>query len=169
MNLDNAQSAIYTWLQRESGLPADKVIWAEQSEHRPTLPYASVKFLNTSIRVGSIDHIKSDGDEFTTQGLRECVLSINIFGLGANDLMAKVRDSLDRPDVMDEFNTVGLSTIGEDGPRDLTELMETKYQERSQMDVSMYYAQERTTSIVPIEEVVFENEILDEETAIDTP
>lgn len=169
MNLDNTQQAIYTWMQRETGLPADKVIFAEQSEHRPNLPYATIKFVNPGIRVGSIDELRVEGETFTTAGLRTALVSLNIFGKGANDLMSALRDSLDRPDVVDEFEAAEIAHIGENGPNDLTELMETKYQERSQLDLTIQYAQVRATSVVPIEHVVIENEILDETIEINIP
>lgn len=169
MDIEAVRQALYTWMQRETGLPPDRVIFPEQAQHRPPLPYGTLKFLNPSQRVGAIDEIRVDGDEFTTAGLRTATVSINIFGKGANDKMSTLRDSIDRPDVVDEFNEAGLAVIGEEGPTDLTGYMETRYQERSQMDVMIQYAQTRSTAVFPIEEVVIENEDTGETLVVEAP
>lgn len=157
MTLDNAKQALLTWMQRETGL---KCIYAEQAEHRPQPPYGTVKFVNPSNRVGGIDELRASGSTFKTAGLRTATVSLNIFGEGANDKMSALRDTLDRPDVGDEFLAADFACIGEQGPQDLTAEEDTSYRERSQMDLTIQYAQERETAIGPIEsvEVEYDNE-----------
>lgn len=154
MTRQQIETAIYNWVKAETGLA--NVIFVNQDGPRPAIPYASIEFLNPALRVGSIDEIRfqagdtPDEDEFVQTGLRTSLVSLNIFGEGANDLMSKLRDTLDRPDIIETFD---FAHIDENGPIDLTELEETKTRERSQMDLTIMYAIERETNVVPIEEV----------------
>lgn len=150
MNLDTAKAALYTWVKRETDI---EVIFARQGAPRPPLPYATILFVNSATRVGSIDETRISEGDFKQRAQRTALVSLNIFGAGANDLMSKLRDSLDRADVIEEFAATGLAHIGENGPNDLTALEDTKYIERSQLDLTVLYAVERDTDTGVIETV----------------
>lgn len=147
---------IYEFLTRETGLT---VIEDLQGKPRPPLPYVTFRFLNTAIRVGGMDDLRANGSVFSNHGLRTSTISINIFGTGANDRMSALQNCLDLPEVIEEFSAAGVSHTGEDGPRDLSELMETKYQERSQFDLAIMYGFEITSTTVPIEAVEITGEV----------
>lgn len=156
MGLEAVRTALYTWMQRETGLT---IIFAEQSKQRPQLPYGSIKFVNPAVRVGGRDEIRIQGENSTVVGQRTTLASLNIFGKNANDVMSKLLTSLDRPDVIDLFSEAGMSHVGETGPNDLTELMETQYQERSQMDLSLMYTDTQDAKLGFIESVEITNEV----------
>lgn len=156
MGLEAVRTTLYTWMQRETGIT---IIFAEQSKQRPELPYGSIKFVNPAQRVGSRDEIVIRGQTSKVVGQRTALASLNIYGKRANDIMSQLLLSLDRPDVIDMFAEAGMSHIGEEGPRDLTELMETKYQERSQMDLTIGYAEEQDAKLGFIEKVEIENQV----------
>lgn len=150
MDIETVKAALYKWMHRETGIT---IIFANQGHHRPKRPYGSINFVNAARRVGSIDASEGDGSNFKLSGLRSTLVSLNIFGDGANDKMAKLRDTLDLPNVIEELSSVGIAVVDEEGPKDLTGLLETKYEERSQMDLTLNYAQETEVAVVPIESV----------------
>lgn len=165
MNLDSTKNALYTWMKRETGW---EIIFANQSEQRPKLPSGTINFVNPGIRVGGIDELRMKGRQMSVAGLRTALCSLNLFGKGANQKMSELLNTLDRPDVIDEFRAAGLAHIGENGPNDLTALMETKYQERSQLDLTLQYAIENDANVGTIESVEIENTNFDEVTVIET-
>lgn len=132
------QTFLFNWLKTQSGLTT---ILANQGEERPPRPYASINFLNAGGRLGSSQDQQSINVDKTvsTEGMRKAVASINIFGQNAIDTLAKVRDSLDRPDVIESFGAIGISHVEESPIADLTALQETAYEERGQMDLTVAY------------------------------
>lgn len=142
MNRDDVFKFLLKWLSDESGLV---VVKANQKGPRPARPYISLRFLNASQRVGSMDqnttteHTLAGETKYSvaTEGMRTAVASINVFGDNAIDTLAMIRDSLDRPDVIDRFESAGVSHISEGPINDLTELLETIYEERGQMDLTI--------------------------------
>lgn len=163
MSMDSIRSALLTWMTRETGLTC---IFPKQGEPRPPLPYGTLEFINPSGRYGGIDETRISGSDVTLHGLRSSNVSLNIFGGDANDRMSKLRDTLDLQRVIDEFNAAGIAHNGETGPNDLSSLMETKYQERSQMDLDISYSIELDQGIGIIEEVVITNENTNETVVI---
>lgn len=165
MSLDSAQSALYSWMKRETGL---EIIFPSQGKPRPKPPYGTIMFIGPTQRVGSIDEIRpgprdetgpsANNDTFRQTGLRTAVASLNIFGDGANELMSALRDSLDRPDVVEEFQAAEIAHLDEAGPNDLTALEETLYRERSQMDLTIGMNIDLLTKVVPIESVDIEQQ-----------
>lgn len=151
MTLIEIKDFIRNWIQDELGIIA---IEARQGAPRPPLPYATYLFINPSLKVNGQDEIvPNEDDTWTQMGMRSSLVSLNILGQDANNLMSDLRDSLDRPDIIDLFVANEISQYSLTGPNDLTELEDTKYVERSQMDVNIYYAINKETGVVPIESV----------------
>lgn len=151
------KTAILTWMARETGLTC---IYARQGTPRPKLPYGSILVVNAGVRIGGQDELRVQGSNFSQSGLRRILVSINIFGEDANGKMSTLRDSLDRPDVIEEFERAGLAHHGEVGPNDLTELEDTSYPERSQLDLTLSYAKNYNgISVQPIDAVEVEGEV----------
>lgn len=91
-----------------------------------------------------------------TEGMRKAVASINIFGDNAIDTLSQVRDSLDRPDVVEAFERAGISHLEESPVNDLTALQETIYEERGQMDLTVGYVAGSEVDVGTIEHVEIE-------------
>lgn len=94
-----------------------------------------------------------------TEGMRKAIASINIFGENALDTLAKVRDSLDRPDVSENFALAGISHLDETQVNDLTALQETLYEERAQMDLTVTFVAGSEVDVGTIESVRIEGTI----------
>jgi hypothetical protein len=154
MQLAAFKSAIRTWAIRELTVICGKnmagfVIDGNQSKPRPKFPYASIQMLAAGVRVGGIDEMRynEEDEEHEQHGTRTTTVSINVFGANANDILSRLRDSLDWPAVIDEFSVAGISHLGESGPMDMTAFEETKDIERSQLDLMLSYSILRTPSV----------------------
>lgn len=143
---------LFNWLKSETGLT---VIRANQKGPRPARPYVSLNFLNPSSRLGaSVDQQWVNADKtVSTEGMRKAVASINIFGENAIDTLARVRDSLDRPDVVAKFDAAGVTHLDDGQINDLTELQETIYEERGQMDLTVAFVASGDVDVSTIEHV----------------
>lgn len=138
MDLATLKGTLLTWVRRETRIT---VIFARQDKPRPKFPYATIYAPNPAIRVGAIDEIRPNDDDtgYEQHGLRTTTVSLNIYGDDANDLMSRLRDSLDWPLTQEEFATAGLALVGETGPKDLSAFEDTKHVERSQLDLVFMY------------------------------
>lgn len=150
MTSSQLQQFFFKWLRRVTRLT---VIDERQGKPRPQLPYVAFDISNASTRVGAIDETRASGESFSNHGLRTAIVSIDIIGPGALDAMAHLQQCLDLPEAVEEFGIAGVSHIGEDGPNDLSGLMETTYQERSQLDLRIMYGFEIESTVGPIESV----------------
>lgn len=164
MGLSEARTLIIGWAKRETGLTF--VLTRQSGAPRPQLPYGTLQFVGNGSRVNGIDELRYDREEekFMQEGVRSTLVSLNILGKDANDLMSKLRDSLDRPDVIEEFARGNIAVISEGTPQDLSELEDTKTPERSQLDLTVHFTVSYETNVQPIEEV----EITMEETPMGT-
>jgi hypothetical protein len=165
---DQISTTLVAWLKAETGL---KVILTNQAAPRPERPYVSVGFLNASDRLGGTDEQIVDPvtRKVTVAGMRSAVASINIFGENAIDTLAKVRDSLDRPDVIERFAAVDMVHLDESPIQDLTALEETAYLERGQFDLTIGFAVESEVDVGTIEHVELETTIGGQTDTIDGP
>lgn len=118
------------------------MIFADQAQQRPGRPYCSIKVANSGSKSGT-DEIRISGGTFTQCGPRGAMLSINIFGTGALDLMERLRDSVDQPSVVqNSFAAQGIAVEDVSDVRDLTDtsLEENVFISRAQMDVTIRYS-----------------------------
>lgn len=153
--LDTMQAALYTWMKRETKLA--NVIFPRQGKPRPKPPYGTILVVPATARVGAFDELRAEGDTFTLVGLRTVLVSINIFGEGANAMMAALRNSLDKPRVIDEFAAAEIAHLDESGPNDLTSLEETIYRERSQMDLTLGLSEATDAEVTALEDTDIES------------
>ncbi len=169
MALTALETAIFTWADREfkaiAGAAA-KTIFASQSAPRPKFPYLSIFAPNPGVRVGGIDEIRANSgdDTFEQHGQRTTTISLNIYGAKANHYMSLLRDTLDWPPVIEEFERAGIAHLGETGPQDLTAFEDTQNVARSQLDLSISYAFLRTPTTESPVHAIESVEVTQEET-----
>lgn len=163
MTLATRRAALLLWLKTEvrriTNNSSFKVIFDEQAEQRPKPPYASLKVVNPSIRVGAVDESATNGQMYEQRMNRKTVFSVQVFGANATDILSSVRDTLDRPDVDGAFKLAGMAHIEESAVRDLSLRLETTYEERAQMDITLAYAHTETTDQKTIEVVELEGTV----------
>lgn len=145
---------LFNWIKNEISIP---VILANQKAARPPRPYAVLNVFTSSAEMGGMDQQRTNSAGLVvTSGLRRLTASINVLGPNALDLVTKVRDSLDRPDIIELFELNGIAELDRGAVADLTELEETEYEERGQMDITIAYTSESSVNVGTIETVQIE-------------
>jgi len=160
------------WLNEETGIP---FIFEEQATPRPSVrPYGTIRIMDQS-QVGGDDSrsgVSALGIQ-TSKGVREGVISLNIYGDDALEKMSIARDSMFKETTHDKlYVTYGVSVTSSENIQNLTGLLETDFEERAQMDVNILYARESTDDVGLIEHVAIEGEangITISEETIDLP
>lgn len=129
------------------------VIFKEQSAPRPTKrPYITIKPLGGTTRIGSIDELRQPSSAvFQLQGVRSLQVSIESFGATSRQLLSNLIDSIDLQSNIDLFAVANVSISSHSEARDLTTLLENKFEERAQMDVTLILTSERDEPITYIE------------------
>jgi len=160
MNRKHLEDALFDVI---SGLLPTGVslIWEDQSAPRPGKPYVSLNFLSPSQRIG-FEEQRIDGSVFTLVGQRRFVLSVNAFGenrmenedaLDAADLLEPLVQGLYREDTIQKLCEFGLASINEGEIRDLTALLESRYESRSQVDLTFHRTVSQSEDLGTIEKV----------------
>jgi len=134
------------------------VIMAEQQTQdvpRPCKPYFSYKTLNPADKSGDDSH-EWIGDTHNVGGQRRMTISFNCYGNSkeeAYNYMSLWQQSLELWTVQENLRKAGIAVWLIGSVADLTELMNTGYEGRSQMDVSFGIAFNLSESMTTIEKV----------------
>lgn len=155
LNLTVQKKAIYDWAKLELEM---EFIWADQDAHRPNKPYGSMKIIPGFTKIGATDNIthKLDG-VFNVAGTREFTLSLNCYGSSALERANFVSSSLEKPTVIEKFNTAGLVIVKVEQVNDLSIVIDTAFETRSQVDIKFRIAQVVEDNIGFIEIVEIKN------------
>lgn len=138
-----------------------------QNNPRPPLPYFTYNITTAAGKEGD-DHDTYDGDGVSTihnrGGQRRLVVSFNCFAETMDEvfnLMTTFQGSLDLRTVQEQLRKFGIAvwTIG--SVADLSSLLQTGYEARSQMDVNFGVASNLTEDVGTIETVEVEPTVRD--------
>lgn len=135
--------AIQEWIVRSSGYDDSKVVFNDQTSPQPSKPYISMK-VGSIVDIGQSDareSIDNSGDSIFT-GNREFTLSIQSYGDNALNILSTIKDSLDDEAELQTLRDNGVVFVDQLLFDDITELLETTWEERGQMDLLL-----RTTSV----------------------
>ena len=110
------------------------VIWENQAEARPPKPYCSLLFITGATRLGH-DSEFVEGEKVKLKGMREMILSVNYFGTNAIAELSKVQTAFGFPSAREMLLRDNIVFVEETGMRDLSALMENRFESRAQMDV----------------------------------
>lgn len=156
----NVKKKIYDVIKKYANSGAT-VIWEKQVEARPPKPYISLDLISGPNMVGQPDEYVDIADNKVIQvSMRQFTLSVNYFGQNAFAELGRVQESLKLPTARELFGQEDIVFIGDSGLRDLSALMENRFESRSQMDCEF-----RTTEVVKdqdttvIETVILNNDI----------
>lgn len=146
------KTAIYNWFSKQSDITT---IWAEQGKARPKRPYATLKIISGTVKLGGQDNLRSDlsAGGFLLNGPRQITVSTNVYGEDAMDILTAVRDSLDDPAVVDDLDAHGLAVKEDGSVQNVTEALESHFEPRAQMDVVFMLQEERKASVVPVDRI----------------
>lgn len=137
---------IRTWLKATSASTAltdYQVIPADDKGLRPTLPYLTVR-VGPIGRVGEEEAIHTenvDGDPVVNQlGLRRSIVSVNGYGEGAEEWLARAVLHLGTKAATDALdNGAGIVVVASFDPTDLSALVDTEIEARVQQDFEVFF------------------------------
>ena len=157
MTKTEIEDAIYEWF---TGVTSIEAIQANQTDVRPDYPYGLIQIINTK-PIGLRDdftEIDADGNR-SLYGHRETVISLQVLGSGANDYLAQAYMSLSKESVIrDLYDNKSISVLRVGTINDLTELQETKFIERAEMEITIGHVDTGTENVGRIEKVEINDE-----------
>lgn len=117
---------------------------------RPNPPYVTIKVISGP-RPRGFDELRREAgtSNFTVSGMRQYTLSIQGFGMGIRDELSDLVSKMDDPYASIERKGIGIVDRGD--VVDISDLMETGYERRAQLDVIFNAAKNLPSSIKPIE------------------
>lgn len=151
--------AIIDWVSAATDLPNDKMVWEDQSESRPPRPYVSLKLINPGQRKGHDVLIPAESSGYHNAGLREFMLSVNLYGAESFEKSYMAMSGIEDPLVLEEFKSKGIAYIACSQLRDLTRSVAGRYESRHQFDVRFRLADNMAVDPGTIEKVEITDEI----------
>ena len=156
--LKTIRDAIFDWVRDYSlsncfpSLVENHILWADQDGHQPKPPYIALKIISGPTKIGSMDEMFMDETTNTLKvdGLRTITLNIEVFGSDALEITTRLEASLQFPQVAEYFRARDMSAYDNSGITDVTELLETIYEQRASMDVFFYVPYEFETNLEKI-------------------
>lgn len=143
------RAALHAWMVAGTGLPAGRVIWANQAAPRPQTPFAEINPRMSIRRLGAYDEERPTATPGTIARVTHLRLGVSchLYGAGAMDLMERAREYLDTHAARALFEPAGLSVLDRGEVRDITKLLETQYEERAQLDLVIGLATTATEDV----------------------
>lgn len=148
--------AVRAWLVTELAI---EVIMARQATPRPASPYATI-LIPMPRTVGGYDDAGTLTDpgapawaSRAMRGDRELTASIQFFGAGAFDLARQASNALNKAAIRGALEVAGIAPKDNGEATDLTELLETEFEERASLEVEFVFADEYTDTVPLIEHV----------------
>lgn len=173
------RKSLFDWASSYTPLDDDDevtVIWANQGAVRPPIPYVLLNIIAGPIKNGGQDDIETlESGDTRVSGYREITLSINYFGPNAVGKLSVLQTSVEFPQVTEYFRSKDIAYISDSGVKDLNTVMETRFENRAQIDFRFRVLSEALASeivgtatdiITAIETVELGNEMDDTETEI---
>jgi len=184
LNHRDLEDAIWGWADKNT--PADvTVIWSRANSFRPGAgpcppgePYVTLQFTAISQKTGQDTWLEEDDTTKIIGGQRTATVSSVAYGpsektqaLGrpsAAQIIMQMRDGLDHPEVWASMRKAGLSVHNEPVVQDVSSLLETGFQDRSNMDLVFGFAHNQVVETGAIERVQGESEFEGADTISET-
>lgn len=157
MLIADYKSAIYVWAN--AVLNGDgqgvTVFWGEPNGPRAPNPSVRLKLITGPAMIG-MDELRQDDEDppnFSIVGPRTMTLSITAYGDLAAQMISDLQTSVSDPSKVATMDAAGVGVLSFGPPRDLTELLETKFEQRHQVDANLIVMEEVTSKPGTIESV----------------
>jgi hypothetical protein len=146
INQNKLKEVLFDWVRDYSlegcfpSLIENHIMWADQSGYQPDPPYITLKIITGPVEVDIKDRLEyNETDQrFEAKGTRVITLSINYFGQQSFENMEKLQNSLNLPEVREYFRTNEIIPFDDTGVSNITELLDTVFEERANLDVMFY-------------------------------
>lgn len=176
MNLLNKhrdlEDALWDWASKSvpSGV---QVIWDKPNVQRPCEPYVTLNIVTVSVKTGQDSwepyHNESSNVSYWIGGQRKLLLSVIAYGpsadkqsqgaAGACQIVTNLRDSLENPDTLGRLRSNGIAVFNEPTVVDISTMLQTGFQDRSNMDVVFGYSFNQSYVIDDISKVKVDGEV----------
>lgn len=142
MNLAGLEQTLWNWASvaatasQGSGVT---VYWDNPAAPRPPSPSVRLKIIAGPTMIG-LDELQPSStapDDFTIVGPRQMTLSVTTYGPAARQLASDLQTSLSDPANVATLDAGGLSSMTTSPLRDLSQLMETQFEQRYQFDLEL--------------------------------
>lgn len=169
VDLDKVYDVLWEVLSTEFSL---QVIRANQAGERPQGLYATL-LLNPGPAFSGIDEERFSSDvddnlQVTTTGQRELTLSLNLYGPSALVKMSQIQTRMQTRSFKENLfltaqgQNFGLYLVSALSSQDLSELLQSEYEKRAQMDVSLRTTSAIVEQIGPIESADIDANVINE-------
>ena len=152
------QKDLTTWVKNTTGLNSGHVIPGNDSGPRPTDQYITIRVLDPEAvghdsYIVSTNLIDDTSVDINYKGLRQIMVSINIFRGDALGLMTSLKSSLNRVLTQDFLLEKHIGTINTSQTRDLSEQIEGTWEERRQCDFFFFLSDSNVETVEAIETI----------------
>lgn len=123
-----------------SGMP---VIFYQPNSPRPIVPYLTI-FLSLSNAIG-YDYTSPNSDingDVYMKGDRQMIVQLQAYGDEPLNVLENIRTGLQKQTVLDILGAGGMSFLTSFGINDITDLVDSQFERRAQLDISLAIAQE---------------------------
>lgn len=167
-NFEAIENALQAWVTGATGIPGDRVVWAEQNGPRPARPFATLRLGNV-ISPGLTDEERCTVVEggapgadlrIETVAQQEIVITVETFtaattGNGsALALLTRAKNALSKNSQIEAFDAAGIAVVDRGTVQNLTALLDTEFEGRASLDVRIRFvdgAEDLTTWIATAE------------------
>lgn len=141
-------------------LTGKTAIWERQDAPRPKKPYLTMRLF--SLRESGMDEIRktATAGEVEIIGPREITCSIQWFGPGALNGLAKLSQSFQRPTIVDRCASLGFAVFSVESVQDVGITLDSRWEERAALDVHVRYMQSVTDTPGYIHDVAIDGTYL---------
>ncbi len=152
MNIETIQAAVFSWanaaLNADPAAPTTTVYWDEPEAPKPAAPALRLNLIAGPTMFG-LDELRSvagDADAFEIVGPRSFMLSVTAFGSTAFQLIADLQTSISDPTQMQVLEAANVAVLSTSSPRDVTVPLETKFETRAQIDVTLLATEDKVVT-----------------------
>lgn len=163
LNFATVKLNLYQWAITvvPMGMP---IIWYEPNAPRPTVPYVTL-YLNSIVSINQ-DWTADDADAagvVDMKGDRQFTLQVQAYGGDPLTVLENIRTSLQKQTVLDTLRANGIAFYQSLTIADITELVDSQFERRGQLDILFGIAQIYTDNPgyfdeIEVEEII-ENQV----------
>lgn len=161
INWETVKTNIYNWVVANIPMGMPVTMYYENAP-RPSAPYVTINLSSiTQIGWDWTPSPSNDAGDISLIGDREFIVQLQAYGGDPFTVMENLRTSLQKETVLNTLRANGIVFANWYPINDITELVDTLFQKRTQMDVLFRIAQTATESLGTIATVELEEIFLD--------
>jgi len=132
------------------------IIWQDQNSPQPSGQYVTMKLTAGPDQIGLDDNMtyqSGSPDSYLLSGMDLFTLNIQTLGKDSLQTMEKIKDSFNSVSILSYANSLGLTIMIPETITDVTALLETTYEQRYSLDLSIYIRHAIISNVSTIEDV----------------